>query len=238
MKQVLAGYYKELLLILDNSIKTKIALQPIFNLSTGALYGYEALARWNSLNPENIFQTASKTNLIIDLEKEILKAIIQIIPFISDKLFINVYPTLPDANMWHCLKNENVVLEITEAANINFQGISQLRNLGFVLGLYDIGKGSATLDNLAKLQPDFLKIDKSLTQSKNVFARNSLIKAFVDHSIRLNSKIVLEGIETKEQYLAAKKCGAHYGQGYYLAEPQIFDPEKDLLKRENFNHLK
>lgn len=200
-----------------------LAIQPIFSLKDNSVYGHEVLARWSTLRPDEVFQIAQERNIVADLEKILLGQILKTRKNLDGRLFVNVYPTLPKPEMWKALKHKNVILEITELSNIKYEGISILKDFGFQLALDDIGTGSATLDNLTRLQPDYLKLDKILIQSQNTLARNSLIKAFVDHACRLNAKVIVEGIETLEQYNAAKDSGAHFGQGYFLGKPQLID---------------
>lgn len=216
-------FYRALYQILDGKIPTQIALQPIFGFRDHEVYGHEVLARWSTFPPDEVFRCAHERNLVPDLEKVLLDNIISIRNVIDGRLFINLHPTLPQPDKWNVLRNKNVILEITELTNIQYEGIKVLKDLGFKLALDDIGTGSATLENLTRLQPDYLKLDKILVQSQNVFARNSLIKAFVDHACRLNAKVIIEGIETLEQYNAAKDTGAHYGQGYFLGKPKLIN---------------
>lgn len=207
--------------IITGHIKTRIAVQPIWDLQNMTLYGHEALARWQDLRSDEVFLAALKLDLVIKLEKLVLQRVGEDRDLISGPLFVNVHPSLPEPSLWECLKNRDVILEITEATAIRLEALDVLRDFGFALALDDIGTGAATLESLALIQPDFIKLDKSLTQSKNTKARNSLIKAFVDHATRLNAKVIVEGIETLEQLTATRETGAHYGQGYLLGKPQL-----------------
>lgn len=205
--------------ILAGQIPTKIALQPIYNLSDLSVYGYEALARWPGFSPDVVLLNAHNFNLVHEIELVLLDKFITILKKITDPLFINVCPTLTNPTMYAKLIHYNVVLEITEIASINYEGVEKLRDYGFSLALDDIGKGYSTLDSLTRIQPEYMKLDKCLIQSPNHEGRNSLIKAFGDHARRIDAKLVVEGIETKEQLHAACCSGAHYGQGYYLSKP-------------------
>lgn len=198
-----------------------MAIQPIFNLKDNTIYGHEVLARWSTLRPDEVFRIAQECNSVADLEKILLNYILEIRKKIEGRLFVNVHPTLPYPERWKVLKDKNVILEITELSDISYEGIVVLKNFGFQLALDDIGTGSATLENLTRLQPDYFKLDKILIQSSNVLTRNSLVKAFVDHAYRVNTKIIVEGIETLDQYNAAKESGVHLGQGYFLGKPQL-----------------
>lgn len=208
--------------ILDGHITTRIAIQPIVNLQTNVVYGHEVLARWNGLPPDYIFTLAEEQNVINILE-ELIVAVIRIKrPYIKGHLFVNVYPSIKNPETFECLANHNVILEITEASAINFTGVNKLRKMGFSIAIDDLGTGMATFDSLLRLKPNYLKLDKVLTQSFALEDRNSLFKAFVDHASRIGSKVIVEGIETAEQLEASIKMGCHFGQGYLLGKPILF----------------
>lgn len=207
--------------ILDGHISTGIAIQPIFNLQTNEIYGHEVLARWNGFPPDYIFAFAEERNVINILEELIVAVIRKNLRYIPGRIFVNIYPSIKNPETFERLAKQNVILEITEASAINFQGVRKLKELGFEIAIDDLGTGTATLDSLLKLQPNYLKLDKVLTQSLALEDRNSLFKAFVDHASRTCSKVIVEGIETAEQLEASIKMGCHYGQGYLLGKPKL-----------------
>jgi len=209
---------------LSGRIKTEIAFQPIWDLQKMKVFGFEALARWKNLRPDKVFWEAAQNNLVLELETFILAEIRRIGISTKEKTFINVHPSLPDPFFWECLKGQNIILEITESDTICYQALNVLRDLGFILALDDFGTGSATLESLCLVEPEYIKLDKSLIQSKNVVSRDSLITAFVGHATRLNTKVIVEGIENHEQLQAARINGSHYGQGYFLGKPKILFP--------------
>ncbi|WP_282432389.1 EAL domain-containing protein [Dehalobacter sp. 14DCB1] len=207
--------------ILSGRIKTEIAFQPIWDLQKMKVFGFEALARWENLRPDEVFLEAAQKHSVLELETLILAEICRIVKSIKEKTFINVHPSLPDPYSWKCLKGQNVVLEITESDKICFPSLNVLTDLGFTLALDDFGTGSATLESLCLVEPEYIKLDKSLIQSKNILSRDSLITAFVGHATRMNTKVIVEGIENREQLQAARINGSHYGQGYFLGKPEI-----------------
>ncbi|RNC62920.1 MAG: putative cyclic-di-GMP phosphodiesterase AdrB [Candidatus Dichloromethanomonas elyunquensis] len=209
---------------MSGRIKTEIAFQPIWDLQKINIFGFEALARWENLRTEDVFLEAAQNNSVLELETLILAEICRIGKSTKEKTFINVHPSLPDPYFWECLKGQNVILEITESAAICFPALNVLRKLGFILALDDFGTGSATLESLCLVEPEYIKLDKSLIQSKNVASRDSLITAFVGHAARLNAKVIVEGIENSEQLRAARINGSHYGQGFFLGKPEILFP--------------
>lgn len=207
--------------ILEGIIPTAIALQPIVNLQNSRIIGYEALARWHDFSPEFIFALAVKNQDVDSLESLIVKGIQRIRDLVPGRLFINVHPAVTNPNLWSVFCKRNVVLEITESQSINFRGVSRLRKMGFPLALDDLGTGYSTFEALLQLHPEFLKLDKVLTQATNFMDRDNLFVAMVDYARRSGSQVIAEGIETKEQLQAAKKTGCHFGQGYLLGKPKL-----------------
>jgi EAL domain-containing protein (putative c-di-GMP-specific phosphodiesterase class I) len=212
--------------ILEGIIPTAIALQPIVNLQNSIIIGYEALARWHDVSPEVIFTVAVKNQGVNSLETLIVKEIQRIRDRIPGLLFINVFPTVADPNLWSVFCKRDVVLEMTESQSINLRGVYRLREMGFPLALDDLGTGYSTFDALLQLYPEFLKLDKVLTQSTNLKVRDSLFEAMVEHALRSGSQVIAEGIETEEQLQAAKKTGCHFGQGYLLGKPKLCPLDK------------
>ena len=207
--------------ILEGSIPTAVALQPIVNLQNSKIIGYEALARWHDYSPEFIFSVAVKHQGVDLLESLIVKEIQRIRDRVPGLLFINVHPAVTNPNVWSVFCKRKVVLEITESQSINLRGVYQLREMGFPLALDDLGTGYSTFEALLQLHPEFLKLDKVLTQSTHIKARDSLFAAMVEHARRSGSEVIAEGIETNEQLKAAKKTGCHFGQGYLLGKPKL-----------------
>jgi len=220
--------------VLDGHISTRIAIQPIINLQTNEIYGHEILARWNDFPPDQIFALAEERNVVNILEELIVNKIRIKRPYIKGHMFVNIFPSIKHPEIFEYLSKENVILEITEASAINFQGVSKLKKMGFSIAIDDLGTGTATFDSLLKIRPNYLKLDKVLTQSFALEDRNSLFKAFVDHASRINAKVIVEGIETAEQLEASVKTGCHYGQGYFLGKPTILSSSNDI-KLKHYN---
>jgi len=212
--------------ILEGIIPTAVALQPIVSLHNSSIIGYEALTRWRDFSPELIFTLAVKLQGVDSLESLIVKEIQRIRDRVPGLLFINVHPAVTNPHVWNVFCQRDVVLEITESQSINLRGVYELRKMGFPLALDDLGTGYSTFEALLQLHPEFLKLDKVLTQSPHIKARDSLFSAMVEHALRSGSQVIAEGIETKEQLQAAKETGCHFGQGYLLGKPKLFTLDK------------
>nr|WP_054696575.1 EAL domain-containing protein [Syntrophomonas palmitatica] len=175
--------------------------QPIISMKDGNILGFEALSKGPRgtiyENPLALFKAAQKYQCSIDLELTCLEAAISSARDIRDRyLFLNVDPAfLSPANSKrgylqeiirkHELSSSNIVLEITERTEINdysvFRNILAFyRSKGFKIAIDDAGAGYSSLQAIAELNPDFLKMDMSLVRDvdKNA-AKKALLETFL-----------------------------------------------------------
>jgi EAL domain-containing protein (putative c-di-GMP-specific phosphodiesterase class I) len=162
----------------------KMVYQPVVSLMDGSVFGYEALMRGPSdtpfQSPEFLFQFAKKEGYLYQLEKLAReKAILGSI--LTDKkqlLFINISsPVIYDPQFisgktleilqQFGLNPNNVVFEITERSSIEDfslakKSIEHYRSQGYKIAIDDAGAGYSSLQAIAELHPDFIKVDRSL----------------------------------------------------------------------------
>ena len=134
---------------------------------------------------------------------------------------------------------KNIVLEITESFAINdmqrvMDIITGLKKLGPRIALDDFGTGYSSLNYIKQLPLDIIKVDKTFIDDivEDDYAQ-AFIKLIVDLSKTIGTKIVVEGVEHKEQFELLKSLGVDYIQGYYFGKPvpaNIFE-EKNLEGR-------
>lgn len=225
-----------------NNKALNILFQPIVSLNNGEVHGYEALSR----GPENsefyppctLFSFAEKEGFLYPLEKIAREqALYQSRNLLQNqKLFINLTPQVihdPHFTPGHTislleqykLNPENIVFEITERSAItDFQAFKEVlnhyRTQGFNIAIDDAGAGYSSLQAISELEPDYIKVDRSLISGidqNNV--KKNILEAFVMFAKKMNSKVLAEGIETFEELEKVKELGIDFGQGYYLARP-------------------
>lgn len=235
----------------------RILYQPLVSLHSGQIFGYEALSRGPAetplANPVKMFSFAESANLLYPLDKlSREKAVEGMADFLPhQKLFLNISPDIisdPAFKAGRTLKlleilnltPKNVVFEITERTSIkDFTKFRRLlehyRDQGFMVAVDDAGAGYSSLQSIAELHPDFIKIDMSLIKDvdKNP-VKKALIETFVTFAQKINSELIAEGIETPEEFQALIKMGIHYGQGYFLARPNNPPPPVTPQAREIF----
>lgn len=133
------------------------------------------------------------------------------------------------------LREEQIVFEITERQSIDdFEAFKMAllhyRRQGYLVAIDDAGAGYSSLQAIAELEPDFIKLDKSLIKGfeKN-HVKAAIVEAFVTLTNKLGSKLIVEGIETLDEFRKAQQLKVHYAQGYFIARPAnpcpVINPE-------------
>ena len=239
----------------------KMAFQPIIEARSGEIYGFEALSRIPGTkvfnNIADLFPFAEKIGQLYPVETLCRRQAISSFPSIvqnKEMLFLNINPQVladPEFASGHTRKilteqgltPSDVVLEITERSAIeNFDtfrdALSHYRNQGYLIALDDVGAGYSSLQSVAELHPDFLKVDRSLIKGVNADPiKWALLETFVTFSKRIGCRIIAEGVETAEEMRTVVQLGVDYVQGFFVAKPNFkrkpLNPAvKDILEPE------
>lgn len=231
----------------------RLHYQPIVDLKTAEILGFEALIRWNSptlgpMRPDLFMKVAEESSLIVPLGRWIQETAIADLKRIeaatgrSFFMSVNVsgrqfmdpaYLTnLEETRRRYGASTEQLKLEITERIFIDgaraIEMVEQCRQLGYGISLDDFGTGYSSLSYLKNLKVNNLKIDQSFTRGVNTDKRSfALVKCMVQLCQDMRIESVAEGIETEEMATAMRDIGCQYAQGYFYARPQALD---DLLK--------
>lgn len=217
-------------------------VQPLFKLDDLTIIGYEALSRGPEggefERPDKLFKVAYDADLVLKLERlcrrQAIRAAADLPP--GRVLCLNIEPEaiadpeLRDVMFTALLADaaitpDRIVLEITERTAITdftvFRStLEYLRALGFAVAVDDAGAGYGSLQVLAEVKPEWLKIDMSLVrgvESDNV--RQQLIASLVTFAERMGVRLVAEGIETREELLTLRELNVGYGQGFLFTKP-------------------
>lgn len=213
--------------------------QPIASLKNGHILGWEALARGpnNSYfhSPAVLFPYAQEIGSLLTLEKLSHKKALQMTESLrpNQKIFINVnsqsVTSLDDSfkklAQEKGISPKNIVFEITERTAIqdfkNFRKLlSTIRKKGYSIAVDDAGAGYSSLQAIAELQPNFIKLDMSIIHNINQDpVKEALVDTFVTLAKKINSTLIAEGIETYEELVSLINLGVQYGQGYFLGKP-------------------
>jgi EAL domain-containing protein (putative c-di-GMP-specific phosphodiesterase class I) len=209
-----------------------MVFQPILDLRSGRVAGYEALARFADAakRPPNAwFAQAHRCGLGHELEAKALAAALAA----PDRpagtyLTLNLSPSaLASSPVADALpaRLDDVVIEITENQAIaDDERISAtlraLRARGARLAIDDTGSGYAGLTQVLRLAPDIIKLDRALiTGVHEDPVKAALIASFVRYAHDIGATVCAEGVETMEDLAALADLDVAYGQGYGIARP-------------------
>lgn len=211
-----------------------VVYQPIVNLLTMEQAGFEALSRFPDKpvrSPDIWFNEATEVGLSAELEIATIQAALQNIGALPKDAYlsVNVSPqTLLSDAFQEVMRSSDLhklVVEITEHAAIDdydrvTRAFEPLRRDGLRLAIDDAGAGHSSLRHIVQLDPEFIKLDMSLTRNVDSdIARRALVSALVYYTRETNALIIAEGIETASELLTLKRLGVSRGQGYHLGKP-------------------
>lgn len=242
---------------LENDLRRAIAghefvlhYQPIVELKTGMLAGFEALIRWQhpteGLKPPGDFiAIAEEIGLITTLDYWAVRTACQQLAT-WQMTFPNLAHLKVSVNLSaHDLRQTNLIdemdrvlsqtqlgghcltLEITESMLIEdiettIQRLSQLKMRGIQISIDDFGTGYSSLNYLHRLPVDSLKVDRSFVQQIQDGKRNhQIVETIVALSNQLELDAIAEGIETLQQLQRLQHLGYRFGQGYLFSKPAL-----------------
>lgn len=223
--------------------------QPLFDLASGAIVGFEALSRWRhaelgNISPAVFIPIAEESGAIVQLTEFVLTQSCQQLrrwqsmspAFDGLKMHINVAANdmasagLPNrvarALLASRLKPECISIELTEnilmeRLEASMGTLDELHALGVGLSVDDFGTGYSSLSHLSNLPIDCLKIDRSFVVNLRAGSKEAaVIRAIVSLGKSLGKEVIAEGIETVAQRDELRDLGCDVGQGYLLARPQ------------------
>jgi EAL domain-containing protein (putative c-di-GMP-specific phosphodiesterase class I)/FixJ family two-component response regulator len=228
--------------------KVTTLFQPIVWAQKGTVFGYEVLTRGaphsSFRNSDMLFAFAREANLAWALETVALEqALKRLRSFALDgrKFLLNLEAEMFEESEFRIHEmvtffsehRGNFVFELTERAAIEDYAVfrrllDEFRDKGIEVAIDDAGSGYASLEAIAALSPDYLKITKGLVSTlADEPIKQDLVKMLVDLGGKIGAKTLAEGIETVEEYEWCRDLGVDLLQGYYLAHPQDQPHEGD-----------
>lgn len=224
-------------LIATEAVET--VYQPIVDLRTHTIVGYEALGRgcFPGLprSPALLLSLADQCEMAVDVSRLFRrKAIASASSLPADvKLFLNVHareiasPSFIDSIVeTRAAQSERpIVLEIAESSVTDVSAMARYKQafteLGYEFAYDDFGAGQARLLELTDIPPDYLKLDISLIHGiEKVKSRQEVVGALLRVVDMLGVLIVAEGIETEEVGAVCRQLGCHLGQGFLFGRPR------------------
>jgi len=226
--------------------------QPIIDLNTQQLKGFEALVRWNHptrglIYPMEFIPLAEEHGLIYQIGAWILHEACRELKLLQVR-----YPAQPPLNMSINISSRQfsqqdlveilsrfltetgvdphtLILEITESMIMENVGaavetMNRLRKMGIQLHIDDFGTGHSSLSYLQLFPVSALKIDRSFINKLTANGDNQeIITHIVALAKSLNFEVIAEGVEMEHQLAKIKNLHCGYGQGFFFARPMAFN---------------
>jgi len=215
-----------------------VAFQPIRDLRTGDVLGYEALSRFTKGSPLHWFQEAHAVGLGRELEMTALAEAVKRRRPGWGFVAINVSPTTvvdPSFIRWVGQLPEpgRTTLELTEHSVVEdydrLRGVLRdLRSGGISIAVDDAGGGVSSFRHILTISPDTIKLDRWFIDHLDCDAgRQAFADSVVQFADRIGVQLVAEGIEREEERLACLNHGITVGQGYLLGRPATLAERTD-----------
>jgi diguanylate cyclase (GGDEF)-like protein/PAS domain S-box-containing protein len=236
----------------------RLRFQPIVDLPTGTVTGFEALVRWQHpvrglLGPNEFIELAEENGSIVAIGGWVLREAL--------RTFAGWRASLPDRPLRYVSVNvsprqfrtpgfvdqvravltetdtrpEWLLLEITESLVLHdahqvWRDLGELRAMGVLIAIDDFGTGYSSLSYLSQMPVDVLKIDKSFIDDiLHSRQQMALVETIINLARTLDLAVVAEGIELEEHRAALIEMGCPYGQGYLFSKPVTSDECVGLL---------
>lgn len=224
--------------------------QPIVDMKSGSILGYEGLIRGPSdsplHSPLNLFKVARAHNLSVEIEHLCRRVVLDQFAALKlpGKLFLNVSPEmllLPRAKHGETLgyiheagiNPDRVIIELTENQpmydyELLREAVMHYRGMGFRIAIDDLGEGFSSLRLWSELRPEYVKIDMHFVQGINQDpVKLQFVRSIQEIAEQSGTVVIAEGIETQAELLLIRDLGIACGQGYHIARPQT-NPAAEL----------
>lgn len=253
-------------LILENDLRRALErqefvnfYQPIVNLATGRIVGFEALVRWQHptagmISPGQFIPCMEETGLIVPVGMLVLEMAcrqlgywnragwpqltvsvnLSVRQFAHSNLVGDIDRIVSDTSINPSLLR----LEITESAIMDdaeaaIELTRKLKARKMRLSIDDFGTGYSSLGYLNQFPIDNLKIDRDFIKDiETPHHKPEILNAIVGLGSALGLNLVAEGIETAEQWAHLHGLGVQYGQGYFFGRPMDAESSTELLRKE------
>ena len=229
-----------------------LMFQPLIDLATSEITGFEALARWHDeelgpVSPNDFIPVAEESGLIVQLGRWALNESMRqlsrwdtahgsVVPL---RMNVNLSPiqmarddvisAISDALRMNGVDGRRLTIEMTESALVGDPDqcrtlLTALKGFNVSIAMDDFGTGYSNMASLQTLPLDVLKIDRSFVSDMLIDSdKHAIIRAILSLAEALKLKTTAEGIESHTVAQALRDMGCTVGQGYYFARPMTAD---------------
>ena len=234
--------------------------QPIVDLHSTMVVGFEALMRWRHpqrgfIPPDVFMPLAERSDLIVELGSFALREAVaaamswQCVQTLDEGPYVTVnlsahqfhhrelVTLIENVLLTSGLSPTRLILEITEGVALfdvdeTLGVIERLRFIGVDIALDDFGTGFSSLSYLTRLQPRIIKIDKTFVSPPHEGLKSdALIEAIISLGMKLDMTMLAEGIETPAQLESLRNLSCELGQGYLFSPAIPASEALDMVKR-------
>lgn len=245
-----------------NNNHFKMYLQPQVRCSDEKVVGAEALVRWETEkgvihSPASFIKILEDNGLIHELDKFIWEKAVQLLQKwqllgIDHHISVNVstrdfyliplYETFTSLVTKYGIPPQKLKLEITETALVHDlkrhkQIITDLQKFGFTIEMDDFGSGYSSLTILKNISINILKIDMMfLSKTKHKERSKKILESVIKMAQKLGIKIIVEGVEDKEQAEFLRNLNCDFFQGYLYSKPiTVANFESNYISKTNIS---
>ncbi|MCE3001285.1 MAG: EAL domain-containing protein [Xanthomonadaceae bacterium] len=224
----------------------EVRYQPILEIASGRIAGYEALVRWEHpergvVSPAEFIRIAEETSLIVPVGHHVFEAACAALaalgpasdlPFVAVNVSarqlaeVDVVATVADCATRAGIPPSAIKIEITESLTLDVEAVAALiaraHARGIKVALDDFGTGFSNLGHLHRLRFDTVKLDQGFVRQMLEAPRcHAIVQAITTMVAALDADMVAEGVETAGQLEALRALGCRYAQGWLIgkAEP-------------------
>ncbi|MBN1172820.1 MAG: EAL domain-containing protein [Micromonosporaceae bacterium] len=223
--------------VLSDLGRPLLVAQPVVDLATAEIAGYELLARFGDEipAPPNVwFRKADQLGLATALTTRVLDQAFALRPHLPRGCFfaVNIEPhLLSDPAILHALRSgpplDRIVIELTGHTPVRDEralhgAVEWIRAAGGLIAVDDAGAGYAGLRQLITVRPDIVKVDRTLVAGIDSDPiKRGAVTTLCDLVSRMDSKMLAEGVETLGELQVLASLGVPLAQGWFMARPAV-----------------